>query len=315
MEPCGNVTTIASSRSTFTTHKQATSPTTLPNWTSDESRQSNSAAMLRSASYDHIPNGARSNDSSEPHGIKRTLSDNALASLQGGVSWQPSEPENLSSIDRDAGIRSSTRSDNKPRITISKYTLATQFDGNAAYARDTENAANSYESSPKSRSVSGSLSSFAKKSWSTASRSPSPRKRSTLVEQTPLSKTGLDHAPPSPLSSVNKPAQNGRYLPNGTVSDLSRHATTVGKKPRRPLSALLGKAPTEPKTPLVPSIPMSLSSDKLLAISQAPSSSEKPPLISKSISSDRLQNLGIDSLPKKDELWGAFRALDGEFHK
>ena len=41
-----------------------------------------------------------------------------------------------------------------------------------------------------------------------------------------------------------------------------------------------------------------------------------PPVVSRSISSDRLHSLGNNSPPRRrDELWGAFRALDSEFHK
>lgn len=315
MESCGNFASMSTSPSTLVTDGQVKTHAVLPAWTSDESRHSNTAAIPRSASCDHISNGAISNVPPEPHGIKRTLSENALATVQGGVSRQLFEPENLGSIDRDVGIHSSTRSDNKPRITISKYTLATQYDGIPTYARETEKGADIVGSGPKPRSVSGSLSNFAKKSWSTASRSPSPRKRSTMLEETALSKPRLDHPRPSPSSSANKPIQNGRKPPNGSASDLARHGSTVGKKPRRPLSVFLGKSPSEPKIPLVPSIPKSFSSDRLPAISQTHSSSETPPSIPKSVSSDRLQNLGVDSLRKRDELWGAFRALDGEFHK
>lgn len=316
MEPGGNVTSMSSSPSTLATDAQVTTPAILPTWTSDEPRQSNSAAIPRSASCDHLSNGTILNVPSQPHGIKRTLSENSLASLQGGIPRQPYRTEKLGIVDRDVGIHSSTRSENnKPRMTISKYTLATQYDGSATYAREAEKGANLVGFGRKPRSVSGSLSSFAKKSWSTASRSPSPRKTSTPLEETTMTKPRLDHARPSPSSSTNKPIQNGRKPPNGSASDLARHSSTVGKKTRRPLSAFLGKAPTEPQFPLVPTIPKSFSSDRLPAITQIHASSEKPPTIPKSISSDRLQNLGMDSLRRKDELWGAFRALDGEFHK
>lgn len=306
---------MSTSPSTLATDGQTTTPAILPIYASNESKQSSRATIPRSASCDHIPNGTISNVPPKPHSIKRTLSENALVSLHGGVSRQPFEPEKLSTIDRGDGYHSSTRSINKPRITISKYTLATEYDGNAMYARETEKGPDPAGSGRKSRSVSGSLSSFAKKSWTTASRSPSPKKRSTLLEEATLSRPRLDHARPFPSSSVNKLVQNGRKLPNGSASDLARHGSMVGKKPRRPLSVFLGKAPAEPKIPLVPSIPRSFSTDRLPAISQTHSSSGAPPTIPKSISSDRLQNLGVDSLRKRDELWGAFRALDGDFHK
>lgn len=315
MEPYGNVTSMSTSPSTLATDGQSTTPAILPICASNESRQSSRAAIPRSASCDHIPNGTISNVPTKPHSIKRTLSENALVSLQGGVSRQPFEPEKLSTINRGVGIHSSTCSVYKPRITISKYTLATEYDGNATYAQETEKGPDPAGSGRKSRSVSESLSSFAKKSWTTASRSPSPKKRSALLEVATLSKPRVDDARPFPSSSVNKPVQNGRKLPNGSAGDLARHGSMVGKKPRRPLSAFLGKTPAEPKIPLVPSIPRSFSSDRLPAIPQTHSSSRAPPTIPKSISSDRLQNLGVDSLRKRDELWGAFRALDGDFHK
>ena len=308
MEPYGNVTPISSSSSVLATNEQVTESATLPTWTLDKFRQSNSAAIHRSASCDHISNGTTLNVSTEPHGIKRTLSENALASLQGGVSRQSFEQEMSGTLDTGLGVHSSSRSENKPKITISKYNLATQYDGNATYAREAENGTNIVGSGRKSRSVSGSLSNFAKKSWSTASRSPSPRKRTTLLEATTFYKSRSDHARSS-SSSANKPIQNG------SANDLARHGSTVGKKPRRPLSVFLGGAPAEPKIPLVPSIPKAFSTDRLPNISQTQSSSETAPTIPKSISSDRLQNLGVDSLRKKDELWGTFRALDGEFHK
>lgn len=315
MEPYGKIYSMSTSPSSLVTDQQFAKPAIPPTWTSDEPRQSNSAAISRSASCDHISHSTMSNVTPESHGIKRTLSENALASLQGGESRQPFELEGSGTTDTGVGIHSSTRSVDKSRITISKYTVATQHDGYPMYARETEKSATTVGSGRKARSVSGSLSNFAKLSWNTASRSPSPRKRSALLEETTLSNPRLDHARPSPSLSANKPIQNGRKPPNGSASGLARDGSTVGKKPRRPLSAFLGKTSAEPKTPLLPSIPKSYSSDRLPALSQSHSSSETSSDIPKSVSSDRLQNLGVDSLRKRDELWGAFRTLDGEFHK
>lgn len=165
----------------------------------------------------------------------------------------------------------------------------------------------------KPRSVSGSLTSFAKKSWATASRSPSPRKRPPQVECDAPSVPGLRQTmafPPAAAIS-EKVGDN----PSNVMVESTRKGPIEGKKSRRPLSAFLGRASSDSKVHVVPSIPKAFSSDTLSAMNNVHHSTNTPLVIPRSVSSDRLHILGNDSPRRRDELWGAFRALDSEFHK
>ena len=290
---------------------QCAMPKTGPAVASSRSSPGNSAGIPRSASCDQIAIATLSNGSSETHFVKRSHSQNALAFPPGDVLRH--SPARQESDIKESALRKqlSIRSSSKPKIAISKYTLATQLE-ESNVAGD-----GGFSSGPdiKTRSVSGSLSSFAKKSWHTASRSPSPQPRSALAGSHLATKPTANFSRPSQTFPPSNHEEYSRRLNNGDASHSLNKSFAIGKKSRRPLSAFLGKVSSEPKVPSVPSIPKSFSTDQLMSIPHVHASSDILPTIPKSMSFDRLHVLGVESLRRRDELWSAFRALDGEFHK
>lgn len=192
-------------------------------------------------------------------------------------------------------------------------TTPTRYSQSAAYNIRIPDTSHCVGIERKPRSVSGSLTSFAKKSWATASRSPSPRKRPTQGESDALSVPGLCQTMAFPPAAAIS-ERVGENLSNAVVES-TKKGPIEGKKSRRPLSAFLSRASSDSKVHVVPSIPKAFSSDTLSAMNHVHHSINTPLEIPRSISSDRLHILGNDSPRRRDELWGAFRALDSEFHK
>lgn len=192
-------------------------------------------------------------------------------------------------------------------------TTPTRYSQSAAYNTRIPDTSHCVGIERKPRSVSGSLTSFAKKSWATASRSPSPRKRPTQGECDAVSVPGLCQTVAFPPAAAIS-EKLGDNLSNA-MAESTKKGTIEGKKSRRPLSAFLSRASTDSKVHVVQSIPKAFSSDTLSAMNHLHHSTNIPLVISRSISSDRLHILGNDSSRRRDELWGAFRALDSEFHK
>ena len=165
----------------------------------------------------------------------------------------------------------------------------------------------------KTRSVSGSITNFARQSWASASRSPSPSpsKRRARKDLDMSSKAGTD------VSNSNDTLQEAT---NGGRKDhtnsMLRRNSILTKRSKRPLSSLLqGRGSISVEMPSVPPIPKSFSTDKLPSSSQESSTLKVAPTLPDSKSFEKLQILGADSPRKKDELWSAFRNLDAEYQK
>lgn len=280
------------------------------------SSYSDRPAVPRSSSYDHVPDIAKPDGQSQPRIIQRILSDNALTSFAHStedVSRHSSIRKNTTAKDHGLSRQSSARLYMNARVNMSN-TLTTRYSQNAAYKTRIEDTSLNVGIEHKPRSVSGSLTNFAKKPWATASRSPSPRKRPPQVECDALSVPGLCQTMALPAAAATS-EKVGENLSNAVVESASK-GPIQGKKSRRPLSAFLGRASSESKVHVVQSIPKAFSSDTLSTINLVHPSTNTPLVIPRSISSDRLHSLGNDSPPRKrDELWGAFRAIDSELHK
>lgn len=279
------------------------------------SSYSDSPAVPRSSSYDHVPDTVKSNGNSQPRIIQRTLSDNALTSFAhptDNVSRHPSIGKNTTVKDHGLSRQSSSRLYMNARVNMSNpiTTRHSQSDAHKTRIEDTPH----HVGIERKSSVSGSLTNFARKPWATVSRSPSPRKKTPQVECDTLSVPGSCQTMAlPPAAAISEKA--GENLSNAMFESASK-GPIQGKKSRRPLSAFLGRSSSESKVNVVPSIPNAFSSDTLSAMNPVHPPIHTPPVIPRSISSDRLHSLGNDSPPcRRDELWGAFRALDSEFHK
>lgn len=280
------------------------------------SSYSDGPAVPRSSSYDHVPDIVKSDGKSGSRIIQRNLSDNALTSFAhptDNVSRHSSIGKNTTAKDHGLSRQSSARLYMNARVNMSNP-ITTRYSQSDAHKTRIEDTSHHVGIERKSRSVSGSLTNFARKPWATVSRSPSPRKRTPQVECDVLSVPGFCQTTALPPAAAISD-KGGENLSNAMFESASK-GLIQGKKSRRPLSAFLGRASSESKIHVVPSIPKAFSSDTLSAMNTVHPPMQTPPVIPRSLSSDRLHSLGNDSPPRRrDELWGAFRALDSEFHK
>lgn len=99
-----------------------------------------------------------------------------------------------------------------------------------------------------------------------------------------------------------------------------RDVTTVkqvsnNKLPRRPLSAFLRRSSSKTGMSLGPSIPKSISFDRLPSVLQTFSPSCSLPANSRLMSTVRSHDEGHESRRKKDELWSLFKNLEADFYR
>lgn len=291
-----------------------------------------SVHIPRPASYTSFPDAINGlGDDSTSSGFQRTFSDNALSTIdrtEADVS-----PAHIASStmqirsESPSGIlldrQKSARSRPKPNITISKFALAAKAGGH-----DT-----TYESrnavipqvplqDVASHSVTKSLSGFARKSWLSRSRSPSP----STPDGSDLTHDGTSSSSTTSILSASPPRAHGKDLAlangeaDGSVITASRRGSVFGKKTRRPLSAFLQKNPAEPPLPRPPSMSSlrrSFSSDKLSSLNGSMLHSERVPPMPQLGAAEHNRALGqnVYKNKKKDELWSVFRALDADFQK
>lgn len=275
--------------------------------------------ISKSASYSHLPASA------ENGGIKRTFSENVLANVDNSAHRRAS-PNTAAdgSVEASKSTKLLRRKSSRFQINLksdgSKITTAErQANPELAELPKAVLRDRAVDRDVKMRSVSGSLSSLARRSWIGASRSPSPSKRQVIGHNASITeKYHAEGAARTSAALPEKPGQasnNGAVVTNGNDLPLQRKATTI-KKSKRPLSAILRKsAPALSEgEPAVPPIPKSFSSTSLLSRHGRPGLDPLQEL-PRSASTDRMNSWGSDTPRKRDELWNAFRALDGEFQK
>ena len=288
-----------------------------------------SIQIPRPASYTYLPLSADLDREVSGGAIKRTFSENVLATIDGTEQRVPSTDTNLSALQMQADSpvalsvdrRMSPRPAAKPNITISKFAIAAKA-GNDDTAYESRGLAKprKLHREAMSHSVTRSLSGLAPRSWISASRSPSP---STRNGRNPTQEGGTSTVPPSDhhSSPVRSPPLDGKVDKDEgpeSAGSPARNGSVSSKKTRRPLSTLLQKSPGEPalaRRPSFSSLRKSLSSDKLPSLSNLPLSAERVPPMPRSMSTERSQTIGLDTPRKKDELWTAFRTIDGDFQK
>lgn len=164
----------------------------------------------------------------------------------------------------------------------------------------------------KSRKTSGSLATFARKTWISSSRSPSPSNKKDQDEN-PLEDDGstassVSLSRPRKSSALPPKLEN---TPNNPASDqiksLTKRNTTLLKKSRQPQNGLTGVKTTKSGNSSTVSLPLDMEEISC-------GSTDVPPL-PKGLVKDKLNSLGTESVRKKDELWLAFRSLESDFQK
>ena len=288
---------------------------------SKRAADANSNSMIsRSASHTQLPSEPVSKDLRQrKSSLSRSFSENVLANTQEKVARQHNMgqgPDKRLKAKRSLRRLSSfkrqpTKPDQGPQFKISEFSIGPDesTEDLTLQTKPRQNGLTS-DRERKTRSVSGSISNFARKSWMSTSRSPSPSpsKRHLRRETDTISNSENGY-----LGEVQIPDATYNGYAKSQVKVPSRKNSLLGRKSRRPLSTLLGKSPG-PDGPSVPPLPTSSSTDKLPSLNHKFSDSSNPPVPSVK-SFERMQILAAEPPRKKDPLWSIFRVIDGEYQK
>ena len=287
------------------------------------------STIPRSASYTQLPSAGKVDATpARKPSLSRSFSENVLATLHGNVSRQASTkkgPKDLKSPRRSLSRLGPSKWQKDPdkSFTVSKFVIgpdpSSQESADEPRTRESRTVQGTEHKAP---AVAGPISSLARKSWISRSRSPSPSPaKKRLGKEIGLGAESTRQINGS--SPVIDPKTSSLSTADGTNKAIDRSSNGNAKgslsrrnsiliRSRRPLSSILSKGPTS-ETPSVPPIPKSYSTDRLPLSSKQPIST-KPP-VPTSRSSERLQGQGAETPRRKDELWGVFRTLDGEYQK
>ena len=246
------------------------------------------AELPRSASYTHLPQIAKDN----PAPIKRTFSENILSLNQ----RKEKVSESMQNANKELFRRASKKTKKRMSLSQAKFTLATDDDDEKR-----DNAENRL-----SRSMTGTIRSFARKSW-IGSRSSSPAEDAKHLER---------KASWSPAKKAGRLAADSIAVPERAASrspstDSREEERDIGRRNRLPA---MDKNPLKSKrksdaSPIRPSARSSVSSFRSLSSSGHRRGSHVPPM--PSMSTDALSQ--IEKTQKKDPLWNAFRQIEGEY--
>lgn len=277
------------------------------------------SASLTQLPGDSDPEGALARTTS----LNRSFSENVLANTPEKVTQRTlTKHSSTSTVKKRRSMRrlgsikrQSIVGGNEPQFTISKFVIgADQSLEDVGYESPDRNEKSTPEQQRKTHSVSGSISKFARKSWASASRSPSPspsKRRSRINGDVPSDNRNGNTGITETLAAQDATKGSPKISPDG----VPRRNSILRRRSGRPLSALLSKTPDDPNTPSVPPIPKSFSTEKLPSLKHKSSTLSDAPALPKSKSFERFQNLGTETPRKKDELWSAFRNIDGEYQK
>ncbi|KAA8567029.1 hypothetical protein EYC84_010113 [Monilinia fructicola] len=174
---------------------------------------------------------------------------------------------------------------------------------------------NSKASREKTKSVSGSFATFARKSWiSSSSRSPSPSNRKAGKQ---TEDDGRNEGPSQTASTIPPPPAAVTAKVDHTIEEdienpskpPMKRTSTLRKIRQRPQS-ILG---TFTSFSSVNSSTSSLPGSSIDNRSTPRTSTDKVPPLPKNFSTEKL--LGVETPRKRDELWQAFRGLESDFSK
>ena len=231
------------------------------------------------------------------------------------------KPSRSSLNKADSSRRKSSHSVSKPETIVPNFSLgadqATEDYEYPSAAVERENKKTPEREQAK-RSVSESISKFTRRrSWIGTSRSPSPSpgKRLSRAEKEAVTRGSECHEVARPASQPKSEDESINDSAHPPTNGVTRKNSLLGRKSRRPLSALLGRDTAFVNAPSVPPIPKSYSTDRLPTLKHQKSNLSEVPAVPRSTSFERLQSSGIETPRKKDELWSVFRNLDGEYSK
>lgn len=282
--------------------------------TPDEQPELNGRGDLpRSASFTYL-SGLSKDPSST---LKRTFSENVL-SLQSDRSIKVSDEGKHAN--KELFRRASKKT--KKRLSAAKFSLAAEEDDAGRLSRADAEVA---DAKGISKSVTGTLRSFARKSWISTSRSnsPSPSNDAGLEKKRSWSPAKRAAAAAANSITVPRPTASRSPSPNSRGEQaepspplLDQTQIKSQQELAHPLGTLRVKNKSSSSLKRL-SVRSSMTSLRSHASSPAlkgdlPKQDAVPPLPA-NVSSDRLSTLGIDAAKKKDPLWTAFRNIEGEF--
>jgi hypothetical protein len=172
----------------------------------------------------------------------------------------------------------------------------------------------------KTKTVSESFATFARKSWITSSRSPSPNRikdqqhtnddgqyaGDSKMMGSPIASSSRSVVP---LTKLDKPSptKSSDSSPKG----LLKAPTAIQKLKQRPQSVLMNFTTFNSNNSSASSLPRSSIDNR----STPRTSTDKVPALPRTSSSEKLQNIAPEIPRRRDELWSAFRSLDHDFSK
>ncbi|PVH78740.1 DUF1765-domain-containing protein [Cadophora sp. DSE1049] len=167
----------------------------------------------------------------------------------------------------------------------------------------------------KTKTVSESFATFARKSWISSSRSPSPSSRNIPRDVENDGKSAAESKMTgSPLTSsrpVNPPPKFEKAPPAvSTDSPPKPRPTTFQKIKQRPASVLMTFTNFNSTNSSTSSLPRSSLDNR----STPRTSTDRVPALPKNFSTDKLHING-EPTRRRDELWSAFRSLENDFSK
>lgn len=284
------------------------------------SATSSTSPILRSATFTELATEAQSQDYPlRRDGIRRSLSENALAaSKTESLGEPPGDRSGPSEWSLDGGIASSPASDSHPRahatpdFAVGADQVA-EDPPDEIIQHDERNEVT--ERRRPRRSLSGSITKLARRSWMKASRSPSPStSKGRSVADAKMIATVVTHARPGGLphdtSNANFDATSLKLMANGVV----RRPSLMSKKSRQQITPYVGRT-LSTGAPIVPPLPKYCLIEKLPSLKLEPSDVLDGPTVPISTSHERLQGCLPDIPRRRDELWNQFRNLDSEYSK
>jgi Protein of unknown function (DUF1765) len=171
-------------------------------------------------------------------------------------------------------------------------------------------------SADKLKKTPGSFATFARKTWISSSRSPSPSNRTSGKDQDDSTLEEDESTAPSSISSSSprKPS----VITSKLEKSSDKFASDPIKGPTRKSTILLKKSKRLQREPT--NVNITRSSDTStgslpLDKEETPWDSTDIPRAPKGPIKEKLTSLGIEPPRKKDELWSAFRSLETDFQK
>ena len=306
-----------------TPHEVFTTPSELP----AVRLQGNDASLVihRSASHTQLASESNVQASFPPDKsstISRSFSENAVANAAGDINSanhptpRPEASSNIRKISLkrlNSAKRRPPQQESDSRFAVSKFIIgAEQSLENITGGPSSPDDGRTPERDLKARSVSASLTKFARKSWASASRSPSPsasKRRSHKDDDRLFEHRG------GYIKSVDLRPDADNGITTSSINSTHRKNSILSRRPKRPLDSFLSKGLGHSNDPLVPPIPKSFSTDKLPSLKDEPPTLINAPLLPNPKAFEKLHAKDVEKPRKKDDLWSIFRNLDGEYQK